>query len=554
MPSTQPFGVSCKGGLNTNLNEFEILSSPGSATKLRNYEVDPDGGYRRINGYINYGDIRDDTTPVDVEIKGLQVYSDGVIITAGNKLYFSFTQLDAEGAEVAEFVELPNHTSGHALSGADYLNATYTSHKTALNYTVQGRASFTVYNDNVENGRVIICDGVNKPLVITITGSGAFANRNISIDELTVDGVVAPAVGTVHQGVFVTGGGPNAKNTVYYSAVDDVTSFPGGSSVTTDDEVVGLKSFRENIIVFCKNSIFNLSNILVPTETSLLPITKNVGCLSAQSIQEIGGDLLFLAPDGIRTIAGTARIGDVELSSVSRQIQALISVLASEIDQYKVSSCVLRNKSQYRLFYSKDTETTLDSRGILGTLTPNGFEWSETRGIKAYVLTSDFDNTGIEKKYHGDDAGYIFHHDKGKYFHQLNTDIPPVLTASNIDAVYETPNFDFGDLGTNKTLDYVRLSLTPEAKATVSIRVSLNSNDVDTPQPLQYDFPTTSKGGIFGVGIFGTSLFGQGDTSIMKAFLQGSGYTASFKILTENQESPYTINGFYINYAPSTRR
>ncbi len=311
MPSTQPFGVACKGGLNTNLNEFEILSSPGSATKLRNYEVDPDGGYRRINGYINYGDIRDDTTPVDVEIKGLQVYADGVIITAGNKLYFSFTQLDAQGDEVAEFVELTAHTQGHALSGANYLDATYTQHKIDLNYTDQGRASFTVYDDNVENGRVIICDGVNKPLVITITGSGAFTNRSITINEITVDNAVAPAVGTVHQGVFVTGGGPDAKNTVYYSSATDVTSFTGGHQVTTDDEVVGLKSFREDIIVFCKNSIFNLSNVFDHSNVSLLPITKNVGCLSAQSIQEIGGDLLFLAPDGIRTISGTARIGDV---------------------------------------------------------------------------------------------------------------------------------------------------------------------------------------------------------------------------------------------------
>ena len=90
MPNTQPFGISCKGGLNTNLNEFEILAAPGSAVVLKNYEVDPDGGYRRINGYVNYGDVRDDTTPVDVKINGLQVYADGVIITAGNKVYFSY--------------------------------------------------------------------------------------------------------------------------------------------------------------------------------------------------------------------------------------------------------------------------------------------------------------------------------------------------------------------------------------------------------------------------------------------------------------------------------
>ena len=52
---SQPFGVSCRGGLNTNLNQLEMLRQPGLATRLRNFEVDPDGGYRRINGFTQYG-------------------------------------------------------------------------------------------------------------------------------------------------------------------------------------------------------------------------------------------------------------------------------------------------------------------------------------------------------------------------------------------------------------------------------------------------------------------------------------------------------------------
>ena len=55
MAQSQPFGVSCKGGLNTNLNQFEMLAQPGVATTLENFEVDSDGGYRRINGFAPYG-------------------------------------------------------------------------------------------------------------------------------------------------------------------------------------------------------------------------------------------------------------------------------------------------------------------------------------------------------------------------------------------------------------------------------------------------------------------------------------------------------------------
>ena len=52
---SQPFGISCSGGLNTNLNQFEMLKNPGLARNLLNFEVDPDGGYRRIQGYQLFG-------------------------------------------------------------------------------------------------------------------------------------------------------------------------------------------------------------------------------------------------------------------------------------------------------------------------------------------------------------------------------------------------------------------------------------------------------------------------------------------------------------------
>ena len=42
MAYSQPYGVSCRGGLNTNLNQLEMLSQPGFATELKNFEVDPD--------------------------------------------------------------------------------------------------------------------------------------------------------------------------------------------------------------------------------------------------------------------------------------------------------------------------------------------------------------------------------------------------------------------------------------------------------------------------------------------------------------------------------
>ena len=85
--SSQPFALACQGGLNKVSSQFELLRSPGEATKLKNFEVSTNGGYRRINGYTQFGDC---TRPNSSNaIKGLQVYADGLIAASGTNIYFS---------------------------------------------------------------------------------------------------------------------------------------------------------------------------------------------------------------------------------------------------------------------------------------------------------------------------------------------------------------------------------------------------------------------------------------------------------------------------------
>ena len=83
---SQPWGYSCKGGLNVNLNQLEMLQQPGQATRLRNFEVDPDGGYRRIDGFTPFGDTKPNGSEA---VLGMAVYADGVIVCSGTGIFFS---------------------------------------------------------------------------------------------------------------------------------------------------------------------------------------------------------------------------------------------------------------------------------------------------------------------------------------------------------------------------------------------------------------------------------------------------------------------------------
>jgi len=536
----QAFGLSCQGGLNTNLNQFQMLEQPGFATELENFEVDPDGGYRRINGYTQFGGSDAVNPNGSNGILGLFVYADGLIACSGTNIYFS---LDGESW-------LQINKASVAGGGDNY--STFNGRSTAAR-TSQAQATFAVFEGNSVYGELIITDKGSgaKPALFKMTGTGALTNRTYFYEEITVSGTVFPKFCVVHDKHLVVAGAATALNTIFYSGTSDINSFTssGSGSIALDDQVVGIKSFRADLIIFCKNSIYKLSNINDADTIAITPITKNVGCLDGHSIQEIGGDLLFLSPDGFRLVAGTDRIGDVELGSVSRQIQSVVSTVAKSIGSFTISSAVLRSKSQYRFFYSAPTGTTSTSKGIIGTITPNGFEWSETIGIQAQGFASGFDFSNIEQIYHGDSAGYVYNHNKGNSFN-------PAGVTTNVDARYKTPNLDFGDAGTLKSLHYAKISFTPEGAIQPNLKVSYDFDSLDRLQPPLYALDEIPTPAVFGsvASLFGSSVFGSSGDPMVRTAVQGSGHNIAFKIFSQDTKAPYSINGFYVDYRPSGRR
>ena len=530
---SQPWGYSCKGGLNVNLNQLEMLQNPGAATRLRNFEVDPDGGYRRVDGYTPFGD----TLPNGGNaILGMAIYADGVVVCSGTDIFFSIdgedTWLQLNKASVA--------------SGGDSYSA-FTGRSTATRAS-QGRCSFALYEGTSDYGELVICDGVNEPFLFQMTGTGILTSRTFFAKEITVSGTAGPAHVVIHDRHLVVARDSAAKNTLYYSSTNDIDNFSGSSAgaIVISDAIVGLASFRDDLIIFCRNSIHKLSNIDDANTIAVTPITTNVGCLHGGSIQEVGGDILFLAPDGVRTIAGTARIGDVELSSVSRQVQSIIKDIAAN-PNFIITSAVLRSKSQYRLFYSTDTESPPVARGIIGTLTADGFAWSETVGIQALGMASDLAVSGVEKVLHGDKNGFIYNHTAGSSFYNAGA-------QTNISAVYQTPDFDFGDVGTRKTLKYARVSFSPEGAVTPSFRVRYDYEDPDVPQPEPFVVTTIALPAIFGTAVFSKVTFGATSDPMERITLEGSGNTCSFRVSSNDQKPGYAVNGIYVDYMPSGRR
>ena len=535
MARSQPFTVACEGGLVTASNQVDLLRRPGVATELENFEVAIEGGYRRISGFTKFGEgSATQPTGGATTILGVFPYADGVIATAGTNIYFSNDGI----------TWLQINRDSVAVTGDNY---TAFTGRTALTRTGQGQCQFVLFEGpDYDYGEVIIADGANKLYSFRMEGTGALNTRTFFAAEITVDGTNGVKYITIHDHHLIAAGVENNLSTVYYSVYNDPDNFTGSGagSVTISDQIQGIKGFRTDLIVFAENSIHKLININDSANIRIDPITESIGCLSGYSIQEIGGDLIFLAPDGLRTVAGTARIGDVELGTVSKAIQPIMREVAENINNYQITSIVLREKSQYRLFYSNVNAVASGQKGIIGTLRPNGFEWSETKGLEVTEIGSGFDTNGVEKYYHGNNSGYVFIHDSGDDF-----------DGTAILARYATPDYDYGDLGTLKTLHYLKVSIAAEGLVTPEVQVKFDYNSGDVPQPASnYSLGTVNPSSLFGSAVFGTNIFGASASPMLRTPLQGSGTSNNFTVITNDSKSPYRINGLYVDYIPSGRR
>jgi hypothetical protein len=533
MASGQPFSVALVGGLNKSTNSSALLKTPGVATKLRNFEVSDEGTYRRINGFTLFGDTLPNSTE---DIEGLLVYADGVIAVAGNDIFFS---QDGESA----WLQL----NKDSVSGSGDNYSTFTG-RSELSLTSVDQCEFAIFEGASDFGEVIITDnsGNNKPFLFKMTGTDTdVTNRTFFASQITISGSTKAKFCTIHDQHLVVAGDPTTPNTIYYSGTNDIDSFSstGSGSITLEDKVVGLKSFRNELFIFCQNSIFKLQNINDSNSVAVVPVTKNVGCLDGKTIQEIAGDLIFLAPDGFRTVAGTSRIGDVELGTISQAIQPIINDIANNADSLQFSSVVLRNKSQYRMFYSRVTDSQFVAKGVIGTLRSNGFEWSETLGILAPAITSGFTSSGVEKVYHGDRDGKIYNHNTGNSFN-----------GTSVEAEYQSPDYDYGDLGTLKTLDYVKIAFTPEGECQPSLRVRFDYDSLTSAQPADIVLDAIPEPAIFGTAVFGTQKLGATEQPLVRQVLTGSGHSNFFKVFSNDTNAPYSINGLYVNYRPSGRQ
>ena len=582
MPDTsrvQPFSFACQGGLILNQPTFNM--QPGQALELENFEPDIDGGYRRIDGFQKFvNQIVPQTSSSSEEVLMVVNFADKIVAARGQKIFSSAstelaTAIASDTTMSGSGTITVDSTTGFSSSGTLQIDSeifTYTGVTSttftgvtraqsstsaaahAVNNVVSeswterdtGRSSAARYNFerfNFDgNDKLVVVDGDNAP---------TFFNSAMSATDITSAG--SGEVGTAVTGAkFVAAfrdhmfyaGMSSTPQEIVFSVPFDEDNFATGSgagSIKVDNTITGLKVFRNDLFIFCESRIFKLSGSSL-SDFVITPVTRNIGCIDkhGSTIQEFAGDLIFLGPDGLRTVAGTARIGDVEIGTISKSIQSLIDDNIKNADLF--NSIVIPDKTQYRLFFNKAGLTEGNTIGVICVLKGQQFEFAKLKGIKP-SSTDTIVESGDVIAIHGGFDGYVYRQEKGNDF-----------DGTAINGKYRSPDLSFGDPGVRKHMQRVILNYAPEAAISADLFLRYDYESAEGARPNAYPFDSTKVAAVYGVSTYGTATYGGATQPLVRQSVEGSGFAVALRVNDSGTTAPYSLKGFGLEYQVGARR
>ena len=573
---TQPNAFNCEGGLVLNRSNF--VMQPGEALELENFEPDIQGGYRRINGFrkfvnqvIPFTSSSSETTLLVanfankvVAARGEKIFTSSSAelaisiasgtgmtgsgtISVGSTVGFSSSgtlQIDSEiftytGINSTTFTGVTRATS--STTAAAHSKASVVSESWTVRDT--GRTSAAKYHFerfNFDGNEKIICvDQANAPVVFNT----AMAATDVSTSSVAG----AKTVAAYRNHMFYAGKSTSPQEIVFSEPFDEdgFNAGDGAGSIKVDDTVVALKVFRDSLFIFCENRIFKLTGSSL-SNFAVEPVTRNIGCINSFTVQEFAGDLIFLGPDGLRTVAATARIGDTELGTISKNIQSLFDENIKDAAAF--DSVVIPDKTQYRIFFNKDGQSARLSKGAICVLKKEAFEFSETLGIQT-ACTDTHVETGDVIVLHGDTLGFIQRQEVGNTFDGVT-----------ISGKYRSPDMSFGDNGIRKHMQRVIINYKPEGTIDADLIVRYDNEDKDSARPAVYPFDTTSLAATYGDAVYSTTasaeqfVYGGPSQPLVRQPVEGSGFSVALRVEDGGTTNPYSLKGFQLEYQLGARR
>lgn len=393
--------------------------------------------------------------------------------------------------------------------------------------------SFTVFNS-----QLIICNGVNKPLIIE--GNPNKANYMVCINLIDLGGGtnVNTPVGSLvisHAQYTIIAGIAAAPSTIYVSArgtsgtyladpaPNDAIALDLGPRVSLGSSAItGMVSYRDKLLVTFERGVLPVNlgvytgspAVHTPTDDGFI---EEFGCLAHRSLVSVGDDTYFNDNIGVNSIQRVVLYNTLRPDRISQLIDplttaAIQALTPAQVARYVFAVYDMRNR-RYMLFVPTFvagviTETVCYSYTDLPSQKIEA--WSRLRGwVFASACRTSLQNiifSNANKLY-----SYDFSNTTGNADFIGDTALNPDGTGIPIAFDWELPWADFNKRMNVKESAYISIDTTGYANFSLAMYVDnirTDSNGVDAPA-LMTDFWGGSQGG-YGAQYYGSTPYGAG--------------------------------------------
>lgn len=381
-----------------------------------------------------------------------------------------------------------------------------------------------------------LVDGINPAATYDGTNYIQITDSNAPTDPTLV--------AAFNNHLFLAGDAADPYHLHFSSPVAETDFSPanGAGVINVGFKIVQIKAFRDQLFIFGAN---NIKRLVGDNQANfvLQNVTNNLGCIAPDSIVEFNGEIIFLAPDGVRPVSATDRIGDIELATLSKPIQSLFEDYTDNEDLSTIKTVVLKKKSQFRMFFQDQ-----DSLGIIGGIRRSGeagrgFEFSQVVGIEVNQVASGY----IEEEefvIHGDSSGFVYRQEVGSDFN-----------GSAIFSYFQTPFVYMEDPEVRKTIYSVNTYLRSEGVVSIAMGIEYDYGDTDVLLASDYAITTQGAAAFYDKAKYNAEEIYDGNPSpIRSTNVTGSGKSVSIKYVTNGTDPSHTVQAFSVTYGLGDRR
>ena len=280
------------------------------------------------------------------------------------------------------------------------------------------------------------------------------------------------------------------KTTVYWSDLLDGTNFQGGTAGSVDlssvlvkgnDEIVALGAHAGRLIIFCKDNVVIYGDTdgdtsLDPATMRLVEVINGIGCISRDSVQNTGTDILFLAKDGLRSLGRLIQEKSQPMRDLSKNIRDELVRAVLTTDETSIKSVYSASEAfylllipEYQRIYCFDTRSMLEDGSARVTVWDNQVQTNMIEANNTLYFTGI---DGMSRYY-----GYT---DNG----------------NNYTIKYYTNYFDFGDSTRQKFLKRLSTTLIGGSGQDIILKVGYDYDDSYRSFPIEIASQANAEYGV----------------------------------------------------------